>query len=136
MWDNMIKLIINFFIILSYIGEKRRWIHQEGNKAKEVRCMPWGQIRDLFSVRVWDYYTTWLLLLCCAQSCLTLCDPMDYSPPVSVHGIFQARVLEQVAIPFSSGSSWTISCIGRWILYHCTTWKAPYDMINIPYNRV
>ena len=38
-----------------------------------------------------------------AQSCLTLCDPMDYSPPgSSVHGIFQARVLEWGAIAFSS----------------------------------
>ena len=40
-----------------------------------------------------------------AQSCPTLCDPMDYSPPGStVHGIFQARILEWVAIPFSKGS--------------------------------
>ena len=38
-----------------------------------------------------------------AQSCLTLHDPMDCSPPgSSVHGIFQARVLEWVAIAFSS----------------------------------
>ena len=37
-----------------------------------------------------------------AQSCLTLYDPMDCSPPgSSVHGIFQARVLEWVAISFS-----------------------------------
>ena len=36
------------------------------------------------------------------QSCLTLCDPMDCSlPGSSVHGIFQARVLEWVAIAFS-----------------------------------
>ena len=41
-----------------------------------------------------------------AQSCLTLCDPMDYSLPGSaVHGIFQAIVLEWIAISFSSGSS-------------------------------
>ena len=41
------------------------------------------------------------------QSCLTLCDPMDCSlPGSSVHGIFQARVLEWVAISFSRGSSW------------------------------
>ena len=34
------------------------------------------------------------------QSCLTLCDPMDCSPPgSSVHGILQARILEWVAIP-------------------------------------
>ena len=62
---------------------------------------------------------------------LLFCDPMDYSPPgSSVHGISQARILEWVAILSSRGStqsrdqthvSW-ISCIGRWILYHCATW--------------
>ena len=37
------------------------------------------------------------------QSCLTLCDPMDSSPPgSSVHGIFQAKVLEWGAIAFFS----------------------------------
>ena len=37
-----------------------------------------------------------------AQLCLTLCNPMDYSlPGSSIHGIFQARVLEWVAISFS-----------------------------------
>ena len=41
-----------------------------------------------------------------AQSCPTLCDPMDCSPPGSlVHGIFQAWILEWVAISFSRGSS-------------------------------
>ena len=35
------------------------------------------------------------------QSCLTLCDSMDYT----VHGILQARILEWVGIPFSRGSS-------------------------------
>ena len=41
-----------------------------------------------------------------AQSCPTLCDPMDYGlPGFSVHGIFQARILEWVAISFSRGSS-------------------------------
>ena len=40
------------------------------------------------------------------QLCMTLCDPMDCSPPgSSVHGILQARVLESVAVPFSRGSS-------------------------------
>ena len=39
------------------------------------------------------------------QSCLPLCDPMDYSlPGSSVHGILQARILEWVAVPFSRGS--------------------------------
>ena len=40
-----------------------------------------------------------------AQLCPTLCDPMDYSPISSVHGIFQARILEWVAVPSSRGSS-------------------------------
>ena len=41
-----------------------------------------------------------------AQSCPTLCDPVDCSlPGSSVHGIFQARILEWVAISFSRGSS-------------------------------
>ena len=40
------------------------------------------------------------------QSCPTLCDPLDCSPPgASVHGIFQARILEWVAMPSSRGSS-------------------------------
>ena len=51
------------------------------------------------------------------QSCPTLCDPMDCSPPgSSVHGIVQARILEWDAIPFLSRSSWPrdwtqVSCI-------------------------
>ena len=41
-----------------------------------------------------------------AQTCPSLCDPMDCSPPgSSVHGILQARVLEWVAMPFSRRSS-------------------------------
>ena len=42
-----------------------------------------------------------LLKVKVTQSCLTLCDPMDYT----VHGILQARILELVAFPFSRGSS-------------------------------
>ena len=63
----------------------------------------------------------------CVQSCPIVCSPMDCgSPGSSVHGIFLARILEWVAIPYSWGSSWPwdgtriscISCIGQWILYH------------------
>ena len=40
------------------------------------------------------------------QSCLTVCDPIDCSPPgSSIHGIFQARILEWVAISFSTSYS-------------------------------
>ena len=41
-----------------------------------------------------------------AQSCLTLCDPVDYNPPgSSVHVILQARIVTWVAMPSSRGSS-------------------------------
>ena len=60
------------------------------------------------------------------------CDPMDCSPPVSsVHGILQARILEWVAISFSTGSSqpkdWTwVSCtVGRFFT-DWTTREVPY----------
>ena len=51
-----------------------------------------------------------------AQSCLTLYDPMDCSPPRSpVRGILQARILEKVGIPFSRssqpGDQTRISCV-------------------------
>ena len=51
------------------------------------------------------WLTDWLTEV--AQSCPTLCDPMDCSlPGSSVPGILQAIVLEWIAIPFSRGSSW------------------------------
>ena len=68
----------------------------------------------------------WLLISSChptpligclvAQSCLTPCDPMDCSPPgSSVHGIFQARILEWAAVSFFRVYFWScdwthISC--------------------------
>ena len=80
--------------------------------------------------RILDWVCVCVCVCVCAkslQSCLTLCDPMDYSPTGSfIHGIFQARTLEWVAMPSSRGSSWPrdwiqvsyISCTYRWVLYH------------------
>ena len=53
-------------------------------------------------------------------------------PGFSVHGIFQARILERVVISVSRGSSWSrdwtcISSNGRWILYHWATREALPD---------
>ena len=71
------------------------------------------------------------------QLCLTLCDPIDYTPPgSSVHRILQARILEWFAIPFSRESSWPrdgtcfccVSWIGRYIHYHWTSWEAICDL--------
>ena len=70
-----------------------------------------------------------------SQSCLTHCDPLDYSLPGSfIHAIFQARILKWVVISSSWGLSWPtdrtcISCTGRWILYRWATWKPLWDNI-------
>ena len=67
------------------------------------------------------------------------CNPMDCSSPgSSVHGISQASILEWAAISYFRKSSWPwdwthvscISFIGRWILYHCTTWEALFIVEN------
>ena len=67
----------------------------------------------------------WAQLL--SHSVVSLSDHMGYSPPSSsVHGIFQVKTLEWVAISFTRGSSQPrdrtriscVSCTGRWILYH------------------
>ena len=63
------------------------------------------------------------MVLMLMQLCPTLCNPMDCDPSgSSVHGIFQARILEWVAFSCSRGSSRStslvVSCISRWILYH------------------
>ena len=77
-----------------------------------------------------------------AHSCLPLCEPMDCSPPgSSVHGVFQARILEWVAIPFSRGSSWPRDLLHfRQILYllsyqgsplfYTYPWFAPLPLSN------
>ena len=56
-----------------------------------------------------------------AQSCPTLCHPMDYI----VHGIFQARILEWAAIPFSRGSSQPRDRTGDTITYFTFKYLVP-----------
>ena len=86
-------------------------------------CIP-GCLFCLFDLDLW--------LCVSAQSCLTLCNPMDYCPPgFSARGIFQERILKWVAISYSKGSIQGLNmflliyCIGRRILYHCATWEFP-----------
>ena len=70
--------------------------------------------------------------------CPTLCDPVDCSPPgSSVHGIFQARVLEWIAISFSRGSSWPrdwtqVSCI---VDRRFTVWATDESQVGIKITR-
>ena len=75
-----------------------------------------------------------------AQSCLTLCDPIDCSTAgLSVHGILQARILEWVAIPFSwlfltQGSNPSLlHC--RQIVYHLSNQGSDPWVGKIPWRR-
>ena len=74
-----------------------------------------------------------------SHSSLSLCDPMNCSlPGSSDHRILQGRMLEWIAMPSSRESSWPryqahvswVSCIGRWILYHCAKQEAPVNDIR------
>ena len=71
------------------------------------------------------------------QSCPTLCDPMDCSlPGSSIHWIFQARILEWVAVSFSRGSSWSrdwtrVSYITGRLLNVWATREVPGEIIAL-----
>ena len=65
------------------------------------QVIPLTQSLSTIKKKMWDILNSWMLNMKVAQSCPTLCDPMDYT----VHGILQARKLEWVAFPFSRGSS-------------------------------
>ena len=95
-------------------------------KQTEILSRDWG----MGNLGDWDWH------ICSAaaaakslQSCPTLCDPIDGSPPSSpVPGMFQARILEWVAISFSNAWKWEV--IGK--LLSCvrlfaTPWTAAYQ---------
>ena len=76
----------------------------------------------------------------CAQSWPTLCNSMDCRLPGSlVHGIFQTRILEWVAISLPQGIfptqgsklSLCVCCVGRQILYECATWEDAMPTLQI-----
>ena len=123
-----------------------------GHRSRDFRSLPWGlngaspraDISDykLFCARAELQNLTirgtcvlfdvcvWFMHACMLQSHLTLCNPVDCSlRGTSVHGIFQTRILEWVAISFSRRSFllrvqtnvFCVSCIGRQILYHWAT---------------
>ena len=78
--------------ISTHVDIHSTFIHNKPNRTRS-KCL---------SAIEWIY-------CCClvAKSCPTHCDPVDCSPPgSSVHGIFQARMLEWISISFSRGSSW------------------------------
>ena len=70
------------------------------------------------------------------QSCPTLCDPMDCSlPGSSVHGIFQARVLEWGAIAFSAYNSWMILISYKRFKWHNEYFLFIWGFVLMYYKR-
>ena len=107
-------LLSLFYFIIDYSCQFLKllvWMFRKKHNLHGVQYYPWCQA----STAGLGIYPLWIRGHHCnmwsdnevlvAQSCLTLCKPTDCSPPgFSVHGIFQARILERVAIPFSRGS--------------------------------
>ena len=105
--------------------KKSQLLVQQNNMEQDFKCEAKASFSELkLEVRrtenntkfcCWGEKNGWIFILTffwekvkllVAQSCPTLCDPMDCSlPHYSVHGILQARRLEQAAVPFSRGSS-------------------------------
>ena len=95
--------------------------------------------QDSSAIRLWRSCIVSVCVWVCmkvkvTQSCLTLCDPMDYT----VHGILQARIMEWVVVPFSR--EWSqprdrtqVSCIAGRFFTSWATREAIYIYIyNIP----
>ena len=93
-------------------------------QEKEQEKIPWCDCMRVCSV---------------TQSCLTLCNPMDCNlPRSSVHGIFQARILEWVVIAYSRGSSQLrnrtqVSCIAGEFFYSLSQQGSPRILAWVTY---
>ena len=104
----------------------------------DVRNTKNSSIKSQFLL--WPYHSSKQVqfsFMCSAAS--DSCNPIDYSPLGSpVCGIFQARILEWIAIsscrrlsqPRDRNCVSCISCVGRQILYHYTTWEAPEMILD------
>ena len=102
----------------------------EANPNVPFFSSPTGDIHQKDATYPWQLGHLQVICTESLPSCLTLCNPIDYSPPgSSVHGILQAIILEWVSRPWSKGSSqprdWThisyVSCLGNLVLYHWVT---------------
>ena len=124
----------------------KKWFISNDISTSSLNVHPWetsssvtAVARPKYTTPSWGKRIIWLdpyLACSVTQSCLTLCNPVNCSPPgSSVREILQGRILEWAAMSFSGGSSWPrawthiscVSCSGKWILYHfyhCPTWEA------------
>ena len=107
---NLLTRAMSFFLLPSWevlIGSE---INITSHVSWEYPDWPWSHCFSCYREHC-CCCCCWVTKLCTlshsgTQSCLTLCDPVDYSPPdSSVHGISQARILEGVAVSFFRRSS-------------------------------
>ena len=110
-----------------HCGAQARLVAACSSPARDPTHVPCigRQVLNHWTTREAPLLNSCAVLCLVAQSCQTLCDPMDCSPPgSSVHGILQAKILEWVAISYSRGSSrptdrTRVSCItARFFFYH------------------
>ena len=106
---------------------------------KRRTWLKWLSTHDDFT---WlcDFFFHCVMLCLVAQLCQTICDPLDYSPPgSSVHGIFQARILEWVAISYSRESSWprywTYGSYDSWIAGKFFTLLSHWKIKSSPHRH-
>ena len=126
------------FLVCQSPQHRRKWpqiciyMSQDPVTAGESIFLCFSLSIPISWLRIFVHACVCVCVCVCAQSCQTLCDPMDWSPPgSSVHGISLARILEWVAISFSRASSQPrdqsfvscIFCIGNWSLDHCSPGK-------------
>ena len=100
--------------------------HDEGDLLSKNFTVPMKFSLTCYNCFLWEYPAAAAKSL---QSCLTLCDPIDGSPPGSaVPAILQARTLEWVAISFSNAWKWKVKVK---LLSHvrllATSWTAAYQ---------
>ena len=134
--DVQLKMLDHWYVLI-YINTEIWWINSEPDFFPYCCIISIFQhyyilLLNIFNDSVMFYHLDRQLFVCSvAWSCLS-CDSQDCNlPGSSVQGIFQARILEWIAISTPGESSWPrdrthvsyISCIGRWILYHCTIWE-------------
>ena len=109
------------------------WVILHQNRTAQSPPGSWSS--EMMSNNKTCYKWVTFQVICCTaaaakslQSCPTLCDPIDGSPPGSpVPGILQARILEWVAISFSKVWKWKVK--GKLISHvwlFATTWTAAY----------
>ena len=123
-YSGLISFTIDLFDLLAVQGTLKSVLQYHSSKAS-IQLSLWSN----------SHIHTWLALTAKSrQSCLTLCDPIDSSPTgSSVPGILQARILESVAISFSSARKWKVkvklhSCVQLFVTPSPAAYQAPPSM--------